>query len=743
MEQSKPPLAPRKKRTVPPAEAVAIQAPASESGQVPVPKDTQEPAEEFRRHPVQAMLQSALRALELECEASGKQNHLELLRAQMIVPMLKGTAAPSLSDLAVEHGLTEKEVASRLLVARRAYQRLLRAEISKLDPTALGLTPGRTEAHKVGFILPSPANPVQAFMVAPPWFFRSLAAEMAGERKMEAGRSVSEASVGRLESALEKWCGDMMTAARKAECPRKVQMLAFSECSFQAIKGELGDSFELSDTSVERLTEDPGREARPAHKIAQDLFQDAARDQGRGLRPDPSLRERAAVQGIPALYLPTRGPDSTGMACAFYLAARNKHLDEQPFDVLCADSLESALLALALRRQGYARKVVYVAHQLLRHLVHWAGRANQAHLDQEAQVLQQADAIVLLNETQARNFQTYYAARPAQTIKIIGTGLPFTLNSESQSATTSPLSPQEPIIQQEQTPQGEFCLGAAAAFCTESDYESLAYALRQMANAGSVRLLIAGDASANPEWHRDFLRLTADLGVLEYIEWAGWVRHRDMPAFYQKCHLTVVPSVADTVGLCGLESLQVGVPVIASDSAGLLPEILARINREAGDVTRNPAGAVVPKRSPWALAEAATTLHRHQAELSKENLIRWRNDLRTRVRPVLESYSWSHVALEYEHLFAGLFDPNETAELLRRQQTNLVRDRLQQRMQARKISFKNLALLLGKSRESIRRIFDQTTTRVVRWGTFKGLMEKLDYSEGEIEAMRKDYEREG
>jgi hypothetical protein len=94
-----------------------------------VPKDTRTPDEAFHRNWLRELVLRVLRALELECQATGKELHFDLFRQRIIAPILEGAEAPSLRDLAIRHDLTDKHVADRVITARRAYQRLLREEI--------------------------------------------------------------------------------------------------------------------------------------------------------------------------------------------------------------------------------------------------------------------------------------------------------------------------------------------------------------------------------------------------------------------------------------------------------------------------------------------------------------------------------------------------------------------------------------------------------------------------------------
>ncbi|MCF7788876.1 MAG: hypothetical protein K9N47_22315 [Prosthecobacter sp.] len=93
--------------------------------------DHHTPEDAFTQTWARMLLARVVDALDGECQATGKQTHFSIFKRFMLLPILDGVAAPSQRDMAVEFGLTEKEVANRLVTARRAYQRLLREEIAQ------------------------------------------------------------------------------------------------------------------------------------------------------------------------------------------------------------------------------------------------------------------------------------------------------------------------------------------------------------------------------------------------------------------------------------------------------------------------------------------------------------------------------------------------------------------------------------------------------------------------------------
>jgi DNA-directed RNA polymerase specialized sigma24 family protein len=92
-------------------------------------KHNDNPEAIFHRSWISELILRTLVALDSEFRGSGKSVHCEIFRIRIVDPALKGIEPLSIKDLAKSFNLTEKEVANRLITARRAFQRLLRLEI--------------------------------------------------------------------------------------------------------------------------------------------------------------------------------------------------------------------------------------------------------------------------------------------------------------------------------------------------------------------------------------------------------------------------------------------------------------------------------------------------------------------------------------------------------------------------------------------------------------------------------------
>ncbi|SDS02783.1 sigma factor [Opitutus sp. GAS368] len=95
-----------------------------------LPADHATPERAFLRGWALTLIRRVLVVLEKEYAGPDRRAHYEIFRRLLIAPILEGTGAPTQHELAGALGLTEKEVANRLVTARRAYQRLLREEIA-------------------------------------------------------------------------------------------------------------------------------------------------------------------------------------------------------------------------------------------------------------------------------------------------------------------------------------------------------------------------------------------------------------------------------------------------------------------------------------------------------------------------------------------------------------------------------------------------------------------------------------
>lgn len=94
------------------------------------PSDNETPEGSFAKMWIRELLIRVLTSFENECRTTGKQAHFFLFQQCIVQPALEGKSPPSMDELSRSLSLSRKESSNRLITARRAYQRLLRDEIS-------------------------------------------------------------------------------------------------------------------------------------------------------------------------------------------------------------------------------------------------------------------------------------------------------------------------------------------------------------------------------------------------------------------------------------------------------------------------------------------------------------------------------------------------------------------------------------------------------------------------------------
>src|SRR5690606_21175725 len=107
---------------------------------------------------------------------------------------------------------------------------------------------------------------------------------------------------------------------------------------------------------------------------------------------------------------------------------------------------------------------------------------------------------------------------------------------------------------------------------------------------GNVRFVVAGSGT-----HEEELKAqAAELGLMKYGRFLGWIGDDVLHSLYRIADLTVVPSIYEPFGLVALEAMASGCPCIVADTGGL---------REV--VPHEEAGLRFRSRDPEALAEMA------------------------------------------------------------------------------------------------------------------------------------------
>ena len=100
---------------------------------------------------------------------------------------------------------------------------------------------------------------------------------------------------------------------------------------------------------------------------------------------------------------------------------------------------------------------------------------------------------------------------------------------------------------------------------------------------GDVALLIAGNGPFRPQ----FEEIAAHGGLSELVACMGYVPREELPLVYGASAVFVFPSKTDTLGLCTIEAMATGLPVVAIGEMGTV-DIMGGDN--GGFMVRNDVG---------------------------------------------------------------------------------------------------------------------------------------------------------
>lgn len=166
-------------------------------------------------------------------------------------------------------------------------------------------------------------------------------------------------------------------------------------------------------------------------------------------------------------------------------------------------------------------------------------------------------------------------------------------------------------------PKDTVTIGAAGRLIAGKGFDVLVRAVAAVLSrpdAPSLRVLLAG---SGPE-EGALARLIDSSGIGNKVNLVGKIS--DMPAFWRSCDLAVIPSTScvESFGMCALEAMSTGIPVVATCS-GALPEI----------VLDGVCGRVIPCGDEIAMANAISDYAKND-ELRSRHGARARSVVRTK-----------------------------------------------------------------------------------------------------------------
>ncbi|HKR61814.1 MAG TPA: glycosyltransferase, partial [Pyrinomonadaceae bacterium] len=120
--------------------------------------------------------------------------------------------------------------------------------------------------------------------------------------------------------------------------------------------------------------------------------------------------------------------------------------------------------------------------------------------------------------------------------------------------------------------------------------ENLLHAFLSLAKESDFRewrLVVAG--SGSPDYVESLKRIATKYGAGDRVLFTGWLSGADKPSVLRNASLLALPSYQENFGLCVMEALAEGVPVLISPHVNLAPQIE---KAEAGWISSLETGAL-------------------------------------------------------------------------------------------------------------------------------------------------------
>jgi len=204
----------------------------------------------------------------------------------------------------------------------------------------------------------------------------------------------------------------------------------------------------------------------------------------------------------------------------------------------------------------------------------------------------------------------------------------------------------EAFLRKAKLERGQRIIGMAARLATEKGVEYLVEAMHEILKQHpTARVLYMGqyqNVMGEEEYYRKLAPKIRELG--KHWTFLGNLPPAELAAFFQKCEVTVLPSINSTeaFGIVQVESMSCGTPVVASDLPGVRQPV-----RLTG------MGRVVPPADPHALAQAIIEVFDHPE--------RYQGD----VNDAIKRFAPQRIAEEYEQLFEDVIKNHRVSKVKR------------------------------------------------------------------------------
>jgi D-inositol-3-phosphate glycosyltransferase len=164
---------------------------------------------------------------------------------------------------------------------------------------------------------------------------------------------------------------------------------------------------------------------------------------------------------------------------------------------------------------------------------------------------------------------------------------------------------------------------------------------QNISSLAEMRLVIVGGSDphqADGQERRRIEALVSELGLTDWVDFAGMIGHDRLPLYYSAADVCVVPSHYEPFGLVAIEAMACGTPVIASDVGGL-----------SFTVVPEETGLLVSPRDVMGFAAA---MQRTLTDRLWAQKARKQGAMRVRTH-----FSWAGVAGQLNDLYQSLLQP--------------------------------------------------------------------------------------
>ena len=138
-------------------------------------------------------------------------------------------------------------------------------------------------------------------------------------------------------------------------------------------------------------------------------------------------------------------------------------------------------------------------------------------------------------------------------------------------------------------------------------------------------------------YEAELRNMVESLGLSDCVEFVGYVPNEELPKYYRKSDIFVLPSETESFGLVFAEAMSCGLPIAASDVGGI-PETV----RDGID------GLLCPPGDPALLRANIRRLMSNAGERLKMS-----DSQRQRI---LTNYPWEHIAARYLEVYRSVLD---------------------------------------------------------------------------------------